>query len=96
MNKLRHQLKKKLYHLKNILYDNEFLKQLIEDNEEDIKESVEYCEGKNDDLRSDNSFDIILAQLKNTCPLSTNYCSEFNVNMSLFDTVPTVSCKPVV
>ncbi|XP_012063987.1 PREDICTED: uncharacterized protein LOC105627311 [Atta cephalotes] len=93
MNKLRHQLKKKLYHLKNILYDNEFLKQLIEDNEEDIKESVEYCEGKNDDLRSDNSFDIILAQLKNTCPLSTNYCSEFNINMSIFDTVPTYKTK---
>lgn len=99
MNKLRHQLKKKLHHLKNILYNNEFLKQLIEDDEEDIKESIKCCEGKNDDLRSDviskNSFDNILMQLKNTCPLSTNYCPEFNINMSIFDTIPTVSCKSV-
>ncbi|KYN21223.1 PREDICTED: MATH and LRR domain-containing protein PFE0570w-like [Trachymyrmex cornetzi] len=94
MNKLKYQLRKKLHHLKNILYDNKFLKQLIEDSEEDIKESVEYCKGKNDDLRLDNSFDNILAQLKNTCPLSTNFCPGFNIiNMSIFDTVSTYKTK---
>jgi len=99
MGKLRHQLSKKLYHLKNILANNnEFLKQLIEDDEQDTKES-KFFEGKNDDLQSNitpkNSFDNILMQLTNTCPLSTNYCPKFNINMSTFDTVSNVSYKPV-
>jgi len=99
MGKLKYQLSKKLYYLKNILANNsEFLKQLIEDDEQDTKES-KFCEGKNDDLQSNvtpkNSFDNILMQLKNTCPLSTNYCPKFNINMSTFDTVPNVSYKPV-
>ncbi|KYN01620.1 hypothetical protein ALC62_07592 [Cyphomyrmex costatus] len=92
MNKLGHQLRKKLYHLKNILHNNEFLKQLIEDGEEDIKESFKFYEEKNVDLQSDvmskNGFDNILMQMKNTCPLSTSYCPKFNINMSTLDTVP--------
>lgn len=99
ISKLRHQLNKKLYHLKNILHKGEFLN---EDDESDNKESVKCCKGKDDYVQSNiiskngiskNSFDNILMQLKNTCPLSTNYCSKFNINMSTFDTVPKVSYK---
>ncbi|XP_024885813.1 uncharacterized protein LOC112463583 [Temnothorax curvispinosus] len=77
-----------------------FLKQLIEDYESDNedKESVK-DERKDDYLQSNtiskndilkNSFDNILMQLKNTCPLSTNYCPKFNLNTSTFDTVSNV------
>lgn len=90
-------MSKNLHHLKNILSNNnEFLKQLIEDDKEDNKE-IKCCEGKNGDLQSNviskNSFDNILMQLKNTCPLSTDYCPEFNINTSIFDTVSNVSYK---
>lgn len=96
ISKLRYQLNKKLHHLKNILPDNsEFLKQLTENDEEDNKESVKRYEEKNDYLQlniiSKDNFDNILMQLKNTCPLSTNYCPKFNINMSTFDTVSNVS-----
>lgn len=102
ISKLRHQLNKKLHHLKSILPNNEFLKQLIEDDEGDNKESVKYYEGKDDYVQSNiiskndiskNSFDNILMQLKNTCLPSTNYCPKININTSIFDTVPNVSYK---
>lgn len=91
-------MSKNLHHLKNILSNNnEFLKQLIEDDKEDNKEWIKGCEGKNGDLQSNviskNNFDNILMQLKNTCPLSTDYCPEFNINTSIFDTVSNVSYK---
>lgn len=102
ISKLRRQLNKKLHHLKNILPNSEFLKELFEDDKNDNKESVKCCGGKDDYIQSNiiskndipkNSFDNILMQLKNTCPLSTNYCPNFNINMSTFDTVPNVSYK---
>jgi hypothetical protein len=100
VNKLRRELSKKLPHLKNILPNNsEFLKQLIEGDKEDNKEPVKRHEGKNDYLQSNiiskNSFDNILIPPKNTCPLSTNYCPKFNINVSTFDTVPNVSYKSI-
>lgn len=96
INKLRHQLNKKLQHLKNILPNNsEILKQLIKDDEGNNKESVKHYKEKDDYLQSNiiskNDFDNILMQMKNTCPFSTNYCPKFNI--STLDTVPNVSYK---
>lgn len=96
---LRRQLSKKLRHLENILPNNdEFLKQLLEDdNKGDNKgnnKDSDKCEGKDDYVQtSKNNFDNILMQLKNMCPLSTNYCPKFNINMSTFDTISSVSYK---
>ncbi|XP_011168637.2 uncharacterized protein LOC105202004 [Solenopsis invicta] len=98
VNKLRRELSKTLPHLKNILPNNsEFLKQLIEGDEEDNKEPIKRHEGKNDYLQSNiipkNNYDNILIPPKNTCPLSTNYCPKFNINVSTFDTVPNHKTK---
>ncbi|XP_071558314.1 uncharacterized protein [Temnothorax nylanderi] len=97
VSNLRRELSKKLHHLKNIFSDNEFLKQLIEDYESDNKDKESVKDERKDDyLQSNtiskngilkNSFDNILMQLKNTCPLSTNYCPKFNLNTSTFDTL---------
>lgn len=111
ITKLRRQLNKKLHHLKNILPNSEFLKQLVEDDEiiqykskiRDNKKSVKYGKGKDDYFQSNIiSKDGIsknsfdaILQLKNTCPFSINYCSKFNINMSTFDTVSNVSYKSV-
>ncbi|XP_011637864.1 general transcriptional corepressor trfA-like isoform X2 [Pogonomyrmex barbatus] len=94
INILKYELNKKVHNLKDMLSDcNKFLEQLIEDNKEE-KISVKHRKGKSDYLQSTvlsendiskDNFDI-LTQLKNMFPLSSNYCSQFNINMTTLDT----------
>ncbi|KAL6427864.1 hypothetical protein ACFW04_008360 [Cataglyphis niger] len=80
---------------------SKFLERSTENNEENNKESINLCARENDYLQSieiqkddvskDNFDNILIQSWKDMCPLSTNSCPRFNIDIPTLPT--TSSCK---
>lgn len=94
-NEKRHNAWLKNKHHKN----SKFLEQPTENNEENNKESVNWCIKESDylqsigiqkDMSKDNFDNILIQLLEDVCPFSTDSCSRFN-NVNDVPVMPTTS-----
>lgn len=84
---------------------SEFLERSTENNEENNRESINLCARENDYLQSieiqkddvskDNFDNILIQSWKDMCPLSTNSCPKFNIDVPTLPTTSSVSYKSI-